>query len=116
MVSGAVHTKRYLASAAGEPLITSGQISTWRNWRFRMSYRTTMPPTEPRPEAEDQMISGFFGSGVAHPPSPPPTSCHSPRLMVPPPPPPPPPNPPPPRDALLGPTYEGPSWRLPNRL
>ena len=73
-----------------------------------------MPPTEPEPEALDQMMSGSTGSGVAQPLSPPATECHSPRGMSPgravsaP--------PPPPNAASFefdGPRDEGPSCRFP---
>src|SRR6266851_5713445 len=58
------------------------------------SYRATIPPTLPEPDALDQMMFGSVGSGVAQPLSPPATECHSPRGITPaPPPPPPPPNP-----------------------
>ena len=58
------------------------------------------------------MRFGSVGSGVAHPLSPPPTECHSPRGMMPAPPPPPPP-PKPPTFEFEGPRDDGPSWRLP---
>ena len=47
------------------------------------SKRETMPPTEPNPEALDQIKSLFVGSGVAQPLSPPPTVIQSPRVIAP---------------------------------
>src|SRR5579863_7997616 len=106
MVSGKVHTKRYLRSAAAEPIVASGHTSTVRNVLVRRSYRVTMPPTLPKPEALDQMMLGSCGSGVAQPLSPPPIEDHSPRGIAgmsgga-------------PNLLLLGPRVDGPSWRLP---
>src|SRR5687768_3529875 len=105
--------KRYLRSA-GTPFAWSGQTSTFRPCRFGSSYRTTIPPTLPEPEALDQMMFGSTGSGVAHPLSPPSTPCHAERWMRGPPPPPPPPKPP--ERLLLGPRYDGPSCLLPYTL
>src|SRR5438552_17486905 len=70
----------------------------------------TIPPTLPDPEAEDQMMFGSVGSGVAQPLSPPPTECHPSRGITPPPPPPP---PKPPILLFAGPRDDGPSWRWP---
>src|SRR5437867_12216419 len=73
-----------------------------------------MPPTEPEPDALDQMTSGSSGSGVAQPLSPPATECHSPRGMGPGPagsPPPPPPNAA--SFKLAGPRDAGPSCQVP---
>src|SRR3990172_5381881 len=106
MVSGASQTNRYLSSAAGQPPVLTGQISTWCACRVRRSIRVTIPPNEPEPEALDQTTSGSSGSGVAQPLSPPATENHSERAIVPPP-------PKPPVRLLLGTRYEGPSCRLP---
>src|SRR5215510_3963618 len=103
MVSGAFQTNLYFKSAAG-PFESSGHTSTFRKCRLFSSYRTTIPPTLPEPEALDQMMFGSTGSGVAHPLSPPPTVCHMDRGMVAPRPP---PRPPPSSvRLLLGPRYE----------
>src|SRR5690349_9168738 len=107
MANGAVHTKRYLRSAGG-PFAWSGHTSTSRIWRRLSSYRTTMPPTLPDPDAVDQTTFGSTGSGVAKPLSPPPIECHMPR-GIPDRPPPPPPRPPSSSRLLLGPRYDGPS-------
>src|SRR5262245_15806454 len=94
MVSGIVQLNRYFSSAGGHPPVASGQISLRRPCRSRTSYRTTMPPTLPEPEALDQTTLLSVGSGVAHPLSPPPTPCHTLRgIPSGPPPPPPPPSP-----------------------
>ncbi|PYR60641.1 MAG: hypothetical protein DMF85_04405 [Acidobacteria bacterium] len=63
-----------------------------------------MPPTEPDPDALDQMTLASTGSGVAQPLSPPSTPCHSEREM---------PPPRPPERLTLGPRYDGPSCLLP---
>src|SRR5258707_1071454 len=97
--------------SAGRPFELSGHTSTLRPRRRCSSYRTTMPPTLPEPEALDQTMLGSTGSGVAQPLSPPPTVCHIDRGMTPPPRP---PRPPPSsRRLLLGPRYDGPSCLLP---
>src|SRR6185295_15296965 len=100
-----VQTNRYFNSPAGQPLVWSGHTSTLRDSPFRISKRSTIPPTLPDPEALDQTILLSAGSGVAQPLSPPATDCHALRGI-------PPPNPPPLR-LLLGPRYEGPSCLLP---
>src|SRR5712691_6096929 len=111
MVSGAFQMKRYFRSA-GAPFELSGHTSTSRPRRRFSSYRTTMPPTLPDPEALDQTMFASTGSGVAQPLSPPPTVCHIDRGMMPPRPPP--PRPPPSSSRLLlGPRYDGPSCLLP---
>src|SRR5579872_3832847 len=110
MASGAFQTNRYFSSAAG-PLASSGQTSTSRRSRRLSSYRVTMPPTLPEPDADDQTMLASTGSGMAKPLSPPPTVCHIDRGI-------PAPNPPKPRPPslvrlLLGPRYDGPSCLLP---
>jgi hypothetical protein len=66
----------------------------------------TIPPTLPKPEALDQTMFGSWGSGVAHPLSPPATLVHMPREML-------------GRSSwtpsllLLGPRLDGPSCRFP---
>src|SRR5437667_8013332 len=106
MVRGKFQWKRYFKSPAGWPKVASGQTSTLADRPVRASYRVTMPPALPKPEALDQTRLGSSGSGVAQPSSPPPTECHAPRGI-------PPPPPPPPSLLLLGPMDEGPSWRFP---
>src|SRR5215510_13248411 len=108
MWNGASHTNRYFRSA-GMPFELSGHTSTSRICRRLSSYRTTMPPTLPEPDAVDHTILGSTGSGVAKPLSPPPIECHMPRGMPPRPPPPPPRPPPSSSRLLLGPRYDGPS-------
>ena len=68
-----------------------------------------MPPSDPDPDALDQTMSGFTGSGVAKPLSPPPISLHIPDCIIP--------------EChqfsvldLLGPFIEGPSCLLVNKL
>src|SRR5687768_742835 len=107
MRSGASHTKRYFTPSAG-PFDCCGQTSTLRNCRLSSSNLTTMPPTIPEPDAVDQMMFEFLGSGVAQPLSPPPTECHMPREM-------PAPRPPITRE-FDGPRYDGSSCLLPNTL
>src|SRR6267378_2004312 len=101
IVSGNVHTKRYFTAAAGYPIVACGQTSVERAIPVRTSYRETIPPTLPNPDADDHTMFESTGSGVAHPLSPPPTVSHIPRGMS------------PPVRLLLGPRAEGPSWRLP---
>src|SRR5580693_8531861 len=75
---GNVQLKRYFTSPAGEPTVDSGQISVSRAVRVRSSYRSTVPPTLPKPVPVAQMLLSC-GSGIAHPLSPPATECHMPR-------------------------------------
>src|SRR5687768_11020608 len=101
IVRGIVQMNLYFTSAAAAPPVRSGQTSTLWPCRVRSSNRTTMPPRLPDPEELDQMMFGSTGSGVARPPSPPPTACHSLRSIV------------PPLLLLLGPRHDGPSCWLP---
>src|SRR5512143_3338398 len=78
MVSGKVHTKRYLRSPAGHPIVACGQISVLRAVPLRTTEGETIPPTLPIPEAPDHTMAGSLRSGVAQPLSPPPTVPHTP--------------------------------------
>src|SRR5260221_4161028 len=101
IADGASHTKRYFTSPALWPPVLSGETSTFCPWRARRSYRTTMPPRAPEPEAVDQITLVSTGSGVAQPLSPPSTPCHSLREIC------------APLRLLLGPRYDMPSSVLP---
>src|SRR5437899_490778 len=79
--NGMVQLKRYFTSPAGHPSGLSGHISTLRDMPALTSYRATMPPTLPAPDAVDQTMLLSKGSGVANPLSPPPTVCHIERGM-----------------------------------
>ena len=71
-----------------------------------------MPPTDPKPDALDQIRSLFSGSGVAQPLSPPPTVNQWPRVIW--------PVPGKPKSfrvrELLGPHALGPSCRFPHTV
>ena len=81
MASGKFQTKRYFTSAAGWPMVASGQTSVVCVMPVRRSWRVTSPPPAPEPLALDQTIFESTGSGVAHPLSPPPTLRQAPRGM-----------------------------------
>ena len=56
-----------LDADAGWPTVLTGHTSTWCACRVRSSYRTTIPPTLPDPDADDQMMfddRGLFTSEV----------------------------------------------------
>src|SRR5437868_989305 len=98
---GASQMNRYFTSAAANPPVDCGHTSTFAPVFDRRSNRTTMPPRLPEPDAVDQTRFVSTGSGVAKPLSPPCTACHMLRGIA------------PPVRLLLGPRYDGPSWRLP---
>src|SRR6266581_3517467 len=108
MVSGKVHTNRYLRLSAVQPTVDSGQTSTFCVMPVRMLYFVTIPPTLPNPDALDHTRFVSTGSGVAQPLSPPPTVRHMPLVML--------PSPSPFTFALLGPIADGPSCRFPYTL
>src|ERR1051325_3297519 len=99
--NGASQMKRYFTSAAANPPVDCGHTSTLAPVFVRRSKRTTMPPRLPEPDAVDHTRFVSTGSGVAKPLSPPWIECHMLRGIC------------PPVRLLLGPRYDGPSWRLP---
>src|SRR3954469_14134958 len=65
IASGAFQTKRYFRLSAGQPIVDSGQISTFCTSFVRRSYLVTMPPIAPEPDALDHTMLPSTVSGVA---------------------------------------------------